>query len=111
MSEKQTYTLTVNGTQHQVSVSPQTNLMDVLRDELRLTGTKDGCATGHCGSCMVLRDGEAVRSCIVPMKRADGANIRTIEGVANGELHPVQQAYIDQGATQCGFCTPGFVMA
>ncbi|HEX9004362.1 MAG TPA: molybdopterin cofactor-binding domain-containing protein [Blastocatellia bacterium] len=114
MSEKQNYTLTVNGTQHQVSVSPQANLMDVLRDELRLTGTKDGCATGHCGSCMVLREGEAVRSCIVPMKRADGANIRTIEGIslgANGELHPVQQAYIDQGATQCGFCTPGFVMA
>jgi xanthine dehydrogenase molybdenum-binding subunit len=111
MSEKQTYTLTINGQQHQVSVDPKTNLMDVVRDELRLTGTKDGCGTGHCGSCMVISNGEAVRSCIVPMKRADGANIRTIEGVANGGLHPVQQAYIDQGATQCGFCTPGFVMA
>ena len=113
MSEKQIFTLTVNGQHHQVSVTPQTQLMDVLRDELRLTGTKDGCATGHCGSCMVIRDGEAVRSCLVPMKRADGARVTTIEAVANadGSLHPVQQAYIDQGATQCGFCTPGFIMA
>ncbi|MGH8810216.1 MAG: 2Fe-2S iron-sulfur cluster-binding protein, partial [Noviherbaspirillum sp.] len=113
MREEQTFSLTVNGKQYQVSAAPQTNLMDVLRDELRLTGAKDGCATGHCGSCMVIRDGEAVRSCIVPMKRADGANITTIEAVANadGSLHPVQQAYIEQGATQCGFCTPGFIMA
>jgi xanthine dehydrogenase molybdenum-binding subunit len=114
MGEKQNFTLTVNGTRHQVSADPKTNLMDVLRDELHLTGTKDGCAMGHCGSCMVLRDGEAVRSCLVPMKRADSAEITTIEGIslgANGELHPVQQAYIDQGATQCGFCTPGFVIA
>jgi xanthine dehydrogenase molybdenum-binding subunit len=112
MNEKQTFTLTVNGKQHSVSASAKTSLMDALRDELRLTGTKDGCAVGHCGSCMVLKDGEAVRSCIVPMKRADGANITTIEGVAeNGGLHPVQQAYIDQGATQCGFCTPGFIIS
>src|SRR5262249_38238985 len=113
MNEKQTYTLTVNGERRQVSASPQTMLMDVLRDQLRLTGTKDGCATGHCGSCMVIRDDEAVRSCIVPMKRADGANITTIEGVANGDgaLHPVQQSYIDQGAKQCGFCTPGFIIS
>ena len=112
MREEQTFTLTVNGEHRQVSVSPQTTLMDALRDELRLTGAKDGCATGHCGSCMVIKDGEAVRSCIVPMKRAEGANITTIEAVAGaGGLHPVQQAYIDQGATQCGFCTPGFIMA
>jgi xanthine dehydrogenase molybdenum-binding subunit len=112
MNEKQIYTLTVNGKQTQVSASPQTMLMDALRDELRLTGTKDGCATGHCGSCMVIKDGEPVRSCIVPMKRADGANIITIEGVAgDGELHPVQRAYIEQGATQCGFCTPGFIIS
>ncbi|MFN0111184.1 MAG: molybdopterin-dependent oxidoreductase [Blastocatellia bacterium] len=116
MSEKQTFTLTVNGQQHSVSVTPQTNLMDVLRDELHLTGTKDGCATGHCGSCMVISNGEAVRSCLVPMKRAEAANVTTIEGIspeanADGSLHLVQQAYIEQGATQCGFCTPGFVMA
>src|SRR5262245_9852655 len=113
MSEKMTYTLGVNGKQVVVKVAPQTSLMDVIRDELHLTGTKDGCATGHCGSCMVIKDGEAVRSCIVPIKRADGASITTIEGVAeNGaKLHPVQRAYIEQGATQCGFCTPGFIMA
>jgi xanthine dehydrogenase molybdenum-binding subunit len=113
MNEKQTYTLTVNGERRQVTASPQTTLMDALRDQLRLTGTKDGCAVGHCGSCMVIKDGEAVRSCIVPMRRADGAEIVTIEGVSNGDgaLHPVQQAYVDQGATQCGFCTPGFIMS
>src|SRR5260221_7430564 len=87
--------------------------MNVLRDDLRLTGVKDGCATGHCGSCMVIKDGEAVRACLVLMKRADGADVTTIEGVAGptGTLDPIQQAYIDQGATQCGFCTPGFIMA
>jgi xanthine dehydrogenase molybdenum-binding subunit len=112
VNEKQIYTLTVNGEQHQVSAYPQTMLMDVIRDQLLLIGTKDGCATGHCGSCMVIKDGEAVRSCIVPMKRADGAKITTIEGIADdGELHPVQRAYIEQGATQCGFCTPGFIIS
>ena len=113
MSEKQTYTLTVNGQPRQVMAEPASLLMDVLRDDLRLTGVKDGCATGHCGSCMVIKDGEAVRSCLVPMKRVEGRRSTTIEGVAgpDGRLHPVQQAYIDQGATQCGFCTPGFIMA
>ena len=113
MLEKQTYTLTVNGLPRQVMATSKTFLMDVLRDQLRLTGVKDGCGTGHCGSCMVIQNGEAVRSCLVPMKRAEGANITTIEGLAgpDGQLHPVQQAYIDQGATQCGFCTPGFIMA
>jgi selenium-dependent xanthine dehydrogenase len=113
MSEERIFTSTVNGEQVQASVAPQAMLMDVLRDKLRLTGAKDGCATGHCGSCMVIKDGEPVRSCIVQMKRVDGANITTIEGVAgaDGALHPVQQAYIDQGATQCGFCTPGFIMS
>ena len=113
MSDKQTYRLTVNGQPRQVTAAPQALLMDVLRDDLRLTGVKDGCATGHCGSCMVIKDGEAVRACLVLMKRSDGAEITTIEGVAapGGALHPVQQAYIDQGATQCGFCTPGFIMA
>jgi len=113
MGEKRIFTLTVNGKQVQASVAPRAMLMDVLRDNLRLTGAKDGCATGHCGSCMVIKDGEPIRSCIVPMRRVDGANITTIEGVAgdDGGLHPVQHAYIDQGATQCGFCTPGFIMA
>jgi selenium-dependent xanthine dehydrogenase len=113
MKDRQTYTLTVNGRQVAVSASPQTSLMDVIRDQLRLTGTKDGCATGHCGSCMVIKDGQAVRACIVPIRRAEGAKVLTIEGVSDrdGALHPVQRAYIEQGATQCGFCTPGFIMA
>ncbi len=113
MSDAQTYTLVINGQTRRVTATPKTLLMDVLRDQLRLTGVKDGCATGHCGSCMVLKDGEAVRACLVPMKRAEGATITTIEGIAgpNNDLHPIQKAYIEQGATQCGFCTPGFIMA
>jgi xanthine dehydrogenase molybdenum-binding subunit len=113
MSDRQTYTLIVNGQRRQVTAAPQTLLMDVLRDQLRLTGVKDGCATGHCGSCIVIKDGEAVRSCLVPMKRVEGAAITTIESLAgpDGQLHPIQQAYIEQGATQCGFCTPGFIMS
>ncbi|HET7088339.1 MAG TPA: 2Fe-2S iron-sulfur cluster-binding protein, partial [Anaerolineae bacterium] len=99
MSDRQVYTLLVNGQRREVTAAPDTLLMDVLRDQLRLTGVKDGCATGHCGSCMIIKDGEAVRSCLVPMKRADDAHITTIEGLAapDGSLHPVQQAYIDQG--------------
>ncbi|NTU83794.1 MAG: molybdopterin-dependent oxidoreductase [Chloroflexales bacterium] len=113
MTEPRPYSLTVNGEPRQVTAAPQTTLLEVLREQLRLTGTKDGCATGHCGSCMVIKDGEAVRACLVPMKRADGAQITTIEGLhgPDGALHPIQQAYIDQGATQCGFCTPGFIMS
>ncbi len=112
-SPSQTYTLTVNGKQLQVTATPKTKLMDVLRDQLRLTGVKDGCSTGHCGSCMVIQDGKAVRACLVLMKRANNANITTIEGIAgaNGELDPIQQAFIDHGATQCGFCTPGFIIS
>ncbi len=113
-SKNHTYTLTVNGTEYRVQAAPRTFLMDVLRDQLGLTGVKDGCASGHCGSCMVIKDGQAVRSCLVPMKRAGGATITTIEGLHGPDgtgLHPIQQAYIDQGATQCGFCTPGFIMA
>ena len=113
MTEKQTYTLIVNGEEREISATPQTYLMDVLRDQLRLTGVKDGCANGHCGSCMVIKDGEAVRSCLVPMKRAEGARVTTIEGLRgpDGGLHPVQRAFVDQGATQCGFCTPGFIIS
>ncbi|MBI5651205.1 MAG: molybdopterin-dependent oxidoreductase [Chloroflexi bacterium] len=112
MSE-QVYNLIVNGKPVQVSATPETKLMDVLRDQLRLTGVKDGCATGHCGSCMIIQDGKAVRACLVLMKRADGANITTIEAIAgaNGALHPIQQKFIEHGATQCGFCTPGFIIS
>ncbi|MDM8528294.1 molybdopterin-dependent oxidoreductase [Anaerolineales bacterium HSG24] len=111
-STKQHYNITVNGKPCQVEAKPKGFLVDVIRDDLHLTGTKNGCATGHCGSCTVIKDGEAVRSCLVQMQRADGAEIITIEGLADGEtLHPIQQAYMEQGATQCGFCTPGFIMS
>ncbi len=114
MTEEQTFSLVVNGKERTIIAKPRTMLMDVIRDDMHLVGTKDGCGTGHCGSCMVIQDGKAVRSCIVPMKRVDGSEIETIENLSaaeTGELHPIQQAYIDQGATQCGFCTPGFIMS
>lgn len=109
----QNFSLTVNGKSCQVTADPEARLMDVLRDQLHFTGVKDGCATGHCGSCMVIQDGKAVRACLVLMKRAHGTHITTIEGIvdANGNLHPIQQAFIDRGATQCGFCTPGFIIS
>jgi carbon-monoxide dehydrogenase small subunit len=102
----------VNGVDHELLVSPNRTLTDVLRNDLDLTGTKHGCGEGECGSCTVLLDGEPVNSCLVLATQADGHDITTIEGVAeNGELHPVQQAFVDQGAVQCGFCTPGMVLS
>ena len=87
-------------------------LLDVLREELRLIGTKEGCGEGECGACSVLLDGELANSCLVPVLQAQGASITTIEGVAKGDqLHAVQQAFIDCGGTQCGICTPGMVLA
>ncbi|MBI5034989.1 MAG: molybdopterin-dependent oxidoreductase [Chloroflexi bacterium] len=107
------YNLIVNGKPVQVTAAPDAKLMDVLRDQLRLTGVKDGCATGHCGSCMIIQDGKAVRACLVLMKRANNSIITTIEGITgeNGALHPIQQKFIEHGATQCGFCTPGFIVS
>ncbi len=102
----------VNGREHAVRVYPMARLLDVLREELRLTGTKEGCGEGECGACSVLIDGALVNSCLVPALQADGAEITTIEGVAHGEqLHAVQQAFIDCGGAQCGICTPGMVLA
>jgi len=87
-------------------------LLDVLREQLRLTGTKEGCGEGECGACTVLFNGEIVNSCLVPMAQAEGAEITTIEGVAKGnDLHAVQQAFIEHGGAQCGICTPGMVLA
>ena len=110
--EKQTISLYVNSSPHQVEIGPKTTLLEVLRDELRLTGTKNGCGQGHCGACTVIVDGKAVRSCIYKAGRADGAHVETIEGLAeDGQLHPLQRAFIEHGAVQCGFCTPGMIMA
>ena len=87
-------------------------LLDVLREDLHLTGTKEGCGEGECGSCSVRMNGELVNSCLVPVLQAEGADIQTVEGLAsNGKLHPVQQAFLDCGGAQCGICTPGMLMA
>jgi aerobic carbon-monoxide dehydrogenase small subunit len=103
--------ITVNGVRREADVEPRTLLVDFLRDHLGLTGTKIGCDTSQCGACTVHLDGRAVKSCTVLAVQADGAAVRTIEGVAsNGDLHPVQEAFWEQHGLQCGFCTPGMVM-
>jgi carbon-monoxide dehydrogenase small subunit len=104
--------LTVNGTAYELELEPRELLVYVLRDRLGLTGTNVGCDTSSCGSCTVLVDGLSAKSCTLLGVQVDGAEITTIEGLAtNGELHPVQQAFHEQHGLQCGFCTPGFVMA
>jgi len=104
--------LRVNGVEHAVALEPDRNLLYVLREELGLTGTKYGCGEGECGACKVLVDGVAVRGCQTPIGEAAGRSITTVEGLARGEqLHPVQQAFVDAAAFQCGFCTPGMVIA
>lgn len=101
----------VNGQGYEIKKEPWRTLLDVLRYELGLTGTKEGCGSGNCGSCTVLLDGKAVNSCLVLGGEVEGKEITTIEGLArNGELHPLQRAFIDEGAVQCGFCTPGMIL-
>ena len=103
---------TVNGKRAILWAYPMERLLDVLRQQLHLTGTKEGCGEGECGACTVLIDGEIVNSCLVPVGQVEGASITTIEGIANeNQLHAVQQAFIDCGGAQCGICTPGMVMA
>jgi xanthine dehydrogenase YagT iron-sulfur-binding subunit len=100
--------LTLNGSRHEMAVAPWTTLLDLLREELHLTGTKKGCDHGQCGACTVLVDGKRINSCLTLAAMKDGCDIKTVEGLAEGDkLHPVQQAFIDQDAFQCGYCTPG----
>ncbi len=105
-------TCTVNGVPRKVRAYPMARLLDVLREELRLTGTKEGCGEGECGACSVIVDGALVNRCLFPALQAEGANIRTIEGVAAGDkLHAVQEAFVRHGGAQCGMCTPGMILA
>ncbi|HEX8059262.1 MAG TPA: (2Fe-2S)-binding protein [Novosphingobium sp.] len=102
----------VNGDPQQFLCDPDTTLLDALREEMGLTGSKEGCGSGDCGACTVVLDGEMVCSCLVLAPEAEGRQIATIEGVAEGsQLHPVQRKFLEHGALQCGFCTPGFIMA
>jgi aerobic carbon-monoxide dehydrogenase small subunit len=111
MTEKREITLTINGCTHAIRVDPRRTLVDAIRDDCGQTGTHIGCEHGVCGACTVLLDGEPVRSCLMFAVQAEGCQIRTVEGLANGdELHPLQQAFIDHHGLQCGFCTPGFLM-
>jgi len=106
-----TMTLTVNGKERTVVTDPERPLLDVLREDLNLTGAKYGCGEGRCGACTVLMDGKQVLSCVTPVAKADKKKITTIEGLADGDsLHPVQQAFLDEGAIQCGYCTPGMIL-
>jgi carbon-monoxide dehydrogenase small subunit len=109
---KQLITLSVNGEPYEVEVEPWRTLLEVLRQNMGLTGTKNGCSKGDCGACTILMDGRPVTSCLVLAVEAQGRDILTIEGLAkDGQLHPVQQAFIDYGAFQCGYCAPGMVLS
>ncbi len=109
---RKTLQLTVNGELRQVLVEPYYSLLDALRDDIRLTGTKKGCDEGDCGACTVFLDGKPVTSCMVLAHSAHDSEVTTIEGLANlEELHPVQQAFVDHGGLQCGFCIPGLIMS
>jgi carbon-monoxide dehydrogenase small subunit len=110
--DKYEITLTVNGKEYTVQVDAELRLVDLLRNHLRLLGTKEGCGKGECGSCTVLMDGKSVASCLVLAVQADGADIVTVEGLGGGDaLHPLQDAFIRHGAVQCGYCTPGMLMS
>jgi aerobic-type carbon monoxide dehydrogenase small subunit (CoxS/CutS family) len=107
-----TLTLTVNGIERTVTTNPDRPLLDVLREEFHLTGTKYGCGEGQCGACTVLIDGKRTPSCVTPISMADKKTITTIEGLAQGDsLHPVQEAFLEESAMQCGYCTPGMILS
>ena len=112
MTESIPVTLTINGTEHSISVEPRLLLVHAIRDVVGLTGTHVGCDTSQCGACTVLLDGEAVKSCSMLAVQADGQQLETVEGLADadGDLHPIQQAFAEKHGLQCGFCTPGMLM-
>jgi aerobic carbon-monoxide dehydrogenase small subunit len=103
--------LVVNGERHILHVPPMKRLLDVIREDLRLSGTKEGCGEGECGACSVVFNGQLANSCLIPIGQADGATVCTIEEVGKHGLHPVQQAFVEAGGAQCGICTPGMVLA
>jgi carbon-monoxide dehydrogenase small subunit len=112
MNEPRSIRVAINGEAYSISVPPNETFLDLLRYRLGLIGTKKGCDTGDCGACTVILNGKAVNSCLVLAAETNGATVTTIEGIsAGGKLHPLQQAFIDHGAVQCGFCTPGMIMA
>jgi aerobic carbon-monoxide dehydrogenase small subunit len=111
MTDKTPITLTINGRDYDIAVEARRTLVDAIREDCGQTGTHIGCEHGVCGACTIILDGEPVRSCLMFAVQADGKKIRTVEGLADGEkLHPMQQAFMDHHALQCGFCTPGFLM-
>lgn len=104
--------VTVNGQSHELQVRPWATLLEVIREDLGLTGTKEGCGVGECGGCTVIMEGKTVNACMVLAVEADGKRVTTIEGLADGEtLHPVQEAFLEIGGMQCGFCTPGMILS
>ena len=109
---KHTINLTVNGESYEMFVDPFKTLLDVIRNDLGLIGTKEGCSTGDCGACTIIMNGKPVNSCLVLAPEADGSELITIEGLADGDkLHPIQEAFIKHGAVQCGFCIPGMILS
>ncbi|MSQ23115.1 MAG: (2Fe-2S)-binding protein [Chloroflexi bacterium] len=112
MALKMPVSVNLNGRSETIDVEPYWTLQRLLRDELDMTGTKEGCRTGNCGVCTVLIDGQAVKSCLMLAAQTDGHQVTTIEGLAKGdELHPLQRAFVELGAIQCGYCSPGFILA
>ena len=110
--QKRLISLTVNGDEVEVEISASDRLIDVLRNKLKLTGTKEGCGIGECGACTVLVDGKPVNSCLVPAFQVEGSVIETVEGLdKSGRLHPLQDAFVERTAIQCGYCTPGMLMS